>query len=68
MIMMQNLISYLEYAIKFNFSSTKIVLLQFQKNNSKTKKTHYLINGEFYQKSLLNKKYVKFNFILGMLY
>ena len=64
---MQNLISFLEYAIKFNVSSTKIVLLPFPpKKPEKLKKPHYLINSEFYQKSALNKKYLKLNFLSEM--
>ena len=60
---MQNLISFQEYAIKFNVSSTKKVLLPFQKTPlKKNKKPHYLINSEFYQKSALNKKIFKIKF------
>ena len=58
----QILISFQKRFIKFNVSSTIIVLLQFQKNIQKLKKPYYLINGGFYQKSSLNKKDLKFNF------
>ena len=45
---------------QINVSSTSIVLLQFQ-NKQKHKKDQYLVNSEFDQKSVLNKKDVKFN-------
>ena len=49
-------IFYMMCAIKFNISSTNIVLLQFQqKLKKKLKKPNYLINGQIYQKSAWNK-------------
>ena len=49
--------------IRFNVSSTIIVILQFQKNELKNKKkAQYLKNGGFYQKSSWNKKDLKSNF------
>ena len=39
-----------------------------KKKLQKLKKPHYLINGEFDQKSALNKKDVKFNFRSDMFY
>ena len=45
---------------KFYYNSKKIT--------QKLKKPHYLINSEYYQKSALNKKYLKLNFLSGMLY
>ena len=65
---MQLLISFLKCTIKFIVSSTNIVLLQFQKNNSKTEKTYYFINGDFDQKSAWNKKDVKCNSLSDMFY
>ena len=49
---MQKFIPYQECVIIFNVSSTVMGLLQIQKNHSKTKKNHYLINREFDQKDI----------------
>ena len=52
-------------AIRFDLSSTVIILFQLKK---KLKKTQNLGNGECYEKSLLNKKDVKFDFTSDMFY
>ena len=39
-----------------------------KKITQKLKKTHYLINGEFYEKSAWNKKDIKFHFLSDMFY
>ena len=49
----------MECAVKFNVSSTIIVLFQFKE---KLKKNQNLENGEFDEKSAQNKKDVKFDF------
>ena len=50
---------------QINVSSTSIVLLQFQ-NKQKHTKNKNLVNSEFDQKSVLNKKDVKFNSTSGI--
>ena len=49
---MHILIPYMECVIKFNVSSTIIIVLHFQKVTQKIEKPHYLINGEFDQKGV----------------
>ena len=56
----------MECAIRFNLSSTIIVLFKFQKNNPKIKKVQNLENGAFDEKSVQNKKDVEFDFISDM--
>ena len=56
---MQNLISIMKRAVKFNISSTIIVLLQFK---TKLKKTQHFETGELDEKSAQNKKDVEFDF------
>ena len=53
---MQNLISFMECVIKFNVSSTIMVLFQFKQ---KLKKPHYLKNGEFDKKKCKEQKRCK---------
>ena len=60
----RNLISYLECAIRFNVSSTIIILFQFKKKYTKKQKKikKNLENGEFDEKSEQNIKDVKHDF------
>ena len=59
---MQNVISIMKCAIKFDVSSTIIVLFQFKKKLKKPQNLEKLENGEFDEKSAQNKKDVKFYF------
>ena len=63
---MQNLISCMECAIRFDVSSTIIILFQFKKSTQKLKKVQNIENGKFDEKSAQNKKDVKFDFTSDM--
>ena len=59
---MQNVISIKVCFIKFDVSSTIIVLFQFKKKLKKHQNLEKLENGEFDEKSAWNKKDVKSDF------
>ena len=64
---MQNLISFLEYAIKFNVSSTKKVLLQFQKRHSKTHK-QWISSKKCIEQKIFKIKFPIRNVISNLMY
>ena len=66
---MQNAISYMECAIRFNVSSTIIVLFEFTKKQLEiSKKAQNLENDDFDEKNAQNKKDVKFDFASDIFY
>ena len=65
---MQNAISYVKCGIRFDVSSTIIVLFKLKKKLENSKKAQNLKNGEFDEKNAQNKKDVKFDFASEMFY
>ena len=64
----ENLISYLECAIRFNVSSTIIVILQFQKNKLKNSKTSIYKKRWILSKKCIEQKRRKIKFPFGCHY